>query len=365
MKILHSALIKDIKSASGILNQMYDEKLASKSLEDSVEVKVFTCNKIDNKYEDLLVFSKKRFKGKINKWFSLRVEYYNWLISQENLFDCFILRHTPYDPLQAYFIRRASKPVFLVHHTKELDELKLIKNKGYILYLLEIFFGKMSIKKAKGIIGVTNEIVKYEIDRVKDHNKLSILYPNGIRYSSEIFLNKFEDKINLIFIASYFFDWHGLDLLLDSIEENKDKEFVLHLVGDLSDAQLSRIKLDNRIKAYGKLNRDEIKKLVFKSSLGLGSFALYRKNLNEACTLKVREYLYYGLPVYSGHIDIFPKDFKYYKYGACDINKILDFANEIKGEKAEKVSIASKPYIDKVKLLNNLVDTIKGIVDVK
>ena len=80
-----------------------------------------------------------------------------------------------------------------------------------------------------------------------------------------------------------------------------------------------------------------------------------RIGLNEACTLKVRQYLNAGLPVYSGHIDsALPKDYVYYKVGKPDIRLILDFIDLNIGLNNIDVQSSAKEYIDKSIQLKNL-----------
>ncbi|MFC0272285.1 hypothetical protein ACFFIX_12650 [Metabacillus herbersteinensis] len=43
--------------------------------------------------------------------------------------------------------------------------------------------------------------------------------------------------------------------------------------------------------------------IIKKSDVAIGSLALHRNNMNEACPLKTREYLKYGLPTIIGYID--------------------------------------------------------------
>ena len=60
------------------------------------------------------------------------------------------------------------------------------------------------------------------------------VHPNGILYAddSDMPADRRGDVPELIFVASYFFEWHGLDTLLDSMDES-DEDGRLHLVGTL------------------------------------------------------------------------------------------------------------------------------------
>lgn len=89
--------------------------------------------------------------------------------------------------------------------------------------------------------------------------------------------------------------WHGLDILSGLADILKD-EIEIHVVGvDGADR-------DN-IFYYGYLDENEYLKIMSRCHICVGTLALYRKELSEACPLKVREYLKYGFPVILGYRD--------------------------------------------------------------
>jgi hypothetical protein len=209
---------------------------------------------------------------------------------------------------------------------------------------------------ARGLVAVTPEILQYERERSGCMRKTGHIYPNGISYGGVGWApvgSPASAVPVLCFLAGYFTSWHGLDLLLDSIEQSAD-EFVLHLVGTLTEEQLARVSLDHRIISHGRLDQEQIRLLSNECWLGLGSFALHRKGMQEASTLKVREYLRNGIPVYSGHKDIFPSDFPFYKMGPPDITSIIRFADSVRSIDHSVVSAMSRPYISKELLLMKL-----------
>ena len=65
----------------------------------------------------------------------------------------------------------------------------------------------------------------------------------------------------------------------------------------------------------------------------IGGFNLHVKNMEEATSLKVREYFAYGLPTLIGSRDpAFPEDFKYLiQKDKFDIAAIVEFVKENKG----------------------------------
>ena len=190
-----------------------------------------------------------------------------------------------------------------------------------------------------------------------------MIYPNGFSFTNSFFPSENRDlsNINILFVATNFDSWHGLDLLINELKIT-NSSFTLHIVGKISSVEKSALINDSRIKLYSSLSSSEIQNLSAQCDIGLSSFALNRKNMEQACTLKVREYLSNGLPVYSGHKDIFPNDFQFYKYGKPHIPTILEYAKQMKAYSKRDVITTSSPFIDKEALVKELYSSIKQLI---
>lgn len=366
MKVLHAAFMA--QSEPGILRQMSWENQAGSSLGISWDARLYTPA-ASAKSDSCIIPAvgvesadpcsvPKRAK----RWFALRRNYYTWLSQACSDYDAVLLRHTTCDPFRASFIKEAKIPVFSVHHSLEVPELKSRPGlEGRVRSALESRLGAASIGASAGIVAVTEEIRTYELSRVGTQ-PWSYVYPNGIAWSDGLVSASEVPSTGvpeILFVASTFVPWHGLDLLLDDIETSNEK-FVLHLVGRLFASDEVRARNDPRIVVHGLLKQDELKQLYRKCSLGLTSFALERKGMQEACTLKVREYLSVGLPVYSGHSDVFPQDFRFYRTGKASIQTILEFERSVRGESRAVISEESRPYIEKKRLLANLYKALEA-----
>lgn len=355
MRVLHATILK--KPIVGIVNQLFLEKTAAENLGlswDSILCVGEMGNNFDYKKQDIIKVLHN------NNWFALRLAFYKFLISKNDEFDVLLLRHNTSNPLEYLFLKSIDKPVFLVHHT--LEEAELLSDntiKGKMKYSAERVFGGMSIKNSDGIICVTEEIFKYENARVDNFFEKKIIYPNGVFYNNtELVDNRTLGIPEILFVASDFIPWHGLDLLLRDLENTSEK-FILHIVGNVSRKDAIEAEKDNRVILYGVLNQEEINEVIQKSWVGLSSFALDRKKMKEACTLKVREYLHGGVPVYSGYKDVFPSEFKYYRKGSPNFNEIIKFAKEMRLVSKQDIKESSRPYIDKEVLLSNLYKELK------
>lgn len=154
-------------------------------------------------------------------------------------------------------------------------------------------------------------------------------------------------------MASHFSPWRGLDLLLQSLSANQE-QFLLHLVGEVSDEDKLMAEKDQRVILHGLCGQERLSELSESAWVGLSSFALERKSMNEACTLKVREYLLQGVPVYAGYHEVFPNDFPAYRRGPAEITKILEYARETRSLEKSDIARRAEPFISKSYLVKGL-----------
>ena len=172
-----------------------------------------------------------------------------------------------------------------------------------------------------------------------------------------------EGALKILFVASRFFEWNGLEKLLHSIASSRtDHRWELHLVGQLMPHQtafIAKHDFADRIVVHGVLDKQEIASLMASMDLSLGAFALDMVNVRTACTLKVRESLGAGVPVYAGHSDVGVNDLpECYTEGLADWSAILAKAAESRNRAKEDIRRAARPGIDKVALLTDLAKRI-------
>lgn len=139
-------------------------------------------------------------------------------------------------------------------------------------------------------------------------------------------------------------------------------------IEQLDDAQLVSMTQESAaastkaIVVHGRLKQDEYLKIFEKSHIGIVSLAMARIELNEGATLKVREMLAMGLPIYSGHCDTaLPPDFPYYVNGKVDVSAIVEFVRVVGNLPRETVREASRRYIDKRVSIENLGEFLKEL----
>lgn len=359
-RILHASFLSVYHNS--IAKQLSWETEAAKSLTiDFVSVLVVPETALDGDMSgDFLVSLKiKKVKLRILRWLLERYYFAKWLIANAKRFDIVLVRWSLADPFLLYAVLKIKKPIYTVHHSFEEEEARLSARFGGVRAILDRIIFKIAAKKNTGIIGVTPEIVDYELARAKTRLR-GLVYPNGVYLEPQTSIccpigNA--DHPELVFVSTYFSEWQGLDILLESIAED-NSDFTLNLVGELTPGQKSSVANDKRIKCHGTLSTEQLIKLYRICDVGLSAFALFRKGIKQACTLKVREYLSCGIPVYAGHDDIFPSTFPYYRKGPAIIREVLLFAREVSSFERNDIRDGASKYISKKDILNRLFDEL-------
>lgn len=270
-----------------------------------------------------------------------------------------ILRYNPYDPFLLLLAILFRSRLHIVFHT--LVEKEIASNSA--IRLISDLLLKASLSVSGPLIAVTNEIGQ----AYSRYGKSYICMPNSIENlslldqsisSNSIREHYFSipltaDVPQFVFIANRFSPWQGLDILFNSVS-SATQSFKIHIVGNT----MNQSSDDTRLIFHGTLDPASLNSVYACCSVGLSCFALYRKGMKEACPLKVREYLSYGLPVYAGHLDIFPSSFPFYRVGEPDMSAILSYYTDIKKYSRIQVRQASTPYIHCDKILSDLYATL-------
>ncbi len=298
---------------------------------------------------------------------------YTWLylISVRKQYDFIVQRYLPFDPFQIIF-GWLFKNRITVHHGKELEELLLVKEgwRGRLAASMERWIGRVCRRQKKGVIGVTREIADYQVSEGRT-NRIVGVYPNGIDLEAvDVLPDHRSGTINAAFVCGQFSRWHGLDKLLFQIKEESNKELLstikLHLIGNINNNDLKEIATINAhkeiVKVHGHLSGKVYRDVLAACDFGIGSLAMERQGLTEACTLKVREYLALGLPVFSGHKDTaLPNDFEFYRVSMPTLRNLIDFGTTMKKVTRVKVREHSCFCITKASALEKVVTDLKSL----
>lgn len=103
--------------------------------------------------------------------------------------------------------------------------------------------------------------------------------------------------IRAVFVGSDGQAWHGVDKIIDLAVVLPEIEF--HIVG----VKVRSVGIPSNVVLHGRMDWVELNALYQNMDFGFGTLALHRKNMKEACPLKSREYLAYGLPIVGAYVD--------------------------------------------------------------
>ena len=363
-RVLHASLLPHI--SRGIASQLLLEKKAARDLGIPWETELFSPRSSLEPFPeplnagppDLVEARGDSIRERLFTSLKLRRAFYAWLADRESEFDVILLRYSVHDRLQHRFIERSPAFVGLVHHTLEVDELRSFGGMvGQVRSQMESRIGPSSIRSADLIVGVTDEIVQNELARIEDTRKPTLIYPNGGPDTVAPVADRRPGTVHLLFVASTFSSWQGVDLLLASLPSSS-REFTLHLVGELTAPDALLAASDSRVVVHGPKTPQQIRDIAQTCSAGLSSLALERHGLRVACPLKVREYLSMGLPVVGNHEEVLPIDFPFYTQVKPDIASILDVADSWRTVPRAEVAELALPLISKKAILEGFYESL-------
>ena len=108
------------------------------------------------------------------------------------------------------------------------------------------------------------------------------------------------DKV-LIFVGNEYI-WNGLDLIAALVRQLNGAFLVV--AGPVSiNKELENLIIQGKALTTGRIDPTVLPRLYELADFGIGTFALNRKQMTEGCPLKVREYLWFGLPVIMNYVD--------------------------------------------------------------
>lgn len=272
------------------------------------------------------------------------------VINQEKKIDFIIMRYSLANKGLLHFVNSFPGKIIFENNTKELEqfEIKLKKHPSewnQLEYNSELKYAPLVLQKAAGIIGVTNEICNYEIERSGIDPNKSYCLPNGFDVNS-VPLRKvpeFDGKyLNLLFLAGSANEWHGIDRIIKGIASyNGEVKIQLNIVGNvLADHKklVEDLKLNEKVKFLPLQFDAALDALFDEQHIAFGSMAMHRVQLKEACVLKVREYISRGIPFVISYEDtdlMGEENMKPYylqipqSEEEIDIQKVIDFSVKV------------------------------------
>lgn len=201
------------------------------------------------------------------------------------------------------------------------------------------------LRSVHGLVTMTQELAI--VPAFSRYQKPTRVIANGMDINNIKPLQPPKNDIpHLIFIATPGYYWHGVDKLVTLARNFPD--LIVEVVGYDHIAGLRD--LPSNLMLLGYLEGPAYQKALARADVAMGTMALHRKGMEEACPLKTRECLAYGLPMVIPYID-------------CDLNdsdckfllkipnkednilthgeSIRDFAYQMRGQRADHSLLAS------------------------
>jgi len=169
-----------------------------------------------------------------------------------------------------------------------LDINELHSRKKWLLYGYHVLTRRRMLKDIAGFVCMTHEIA----GSLADFHGKTLVLPNGINLSAyETLPPAHNIHPQLVFLAGVKAEWFGLDKIL--LIAQHFPAWTFHIIGydpnEIPDAPAN-------LQVHGTLNQTDYIRYLRQSDAAIGTLAFFRKNMQEACPLKVMEYLAYGLP---------------------------------------------------------------------
>jgi glycosyltransferase involved in cell wall biosynthesis len=205
--------------------------------------------------------------------------------------DVVYLRWDLFYPQMMFFPRRT--PLVIELNSDDINEYRMgsrvrsIYNSGTRSLLLG---------RASALVFVTSELGKGpSFRRFRGRH---VVIPNGVDLQAyPILAAPSNPRPRLVFVGTPGQSWHGTDKVLRLAHLRQDWHFdIVGPTNEMSDALAN-------VDWHGQLNRAEVLEILARADVGIGTLGLHRKSMEEACPLKVREYLAVGLPVIYGYSD--------------------------------------------------------------
>jgi len=248
---------------------------------------------------------------------------------------------------------------------------------SYFSYCREIIFGSGFRNHCDAIIGVTDEITRYELTRLKKSDKPHMTLGNGFDVESvpprqpSLWSGT---NVHILFVATVSF-WHGIDRLIKGIALYKGQVNIqLHIAG--TGAEITTLKklirdlqIDDHITFHGFTTGRDLDVLYDQCHIAAGSLGMHRKGLTMTSELKSREYCARGIPfiIACGDSD-FPADFPYIlrfplDESPIDIDQVLRFTSGISRDidHVQKMRHYAKENLDWSVKMNKLKGFIESL----
>ena len=216
--------------------------------------------------------------------------------------DLIYYRYEIPDRFSCNVIKKFAGRVAVEINSNDVNEFKVLCNQDFLHFYPRRLWNSATrhilLNGCACIVSPTYELS--EAPEFTCFSKPFIVSPNSINLADYTTLKKKTERnaaIGLLFLGSPSQSWHGLDSVLQ-LAEQLGPEFHIHIVGPERQGESV-----SNVTWHGFLDRPDYQEIAASCAAGIGSLGLYKYKMNEASTLKVREYIAMGLPILLGYLD--------------------------------------------------------------
>jgi hypothetical protein len=341
----------------------------------------------------ILPLSKLYFRRGIRNWYlwfhyrSYNKQFYTQLIEEVEKydFDLIVLRYPLASKGLLKFVRKYSGRIVFEHNSKETVELRLAeKEQQSVKYYIEAEekYGSRVLSCAAGITAVGNELLNYELSRIKGKNIPGCVVANSYDVSRVGIRNRpFYDGtvLRLLFVTGSPSPWVGIDLLLKGLADHKGSVKVsVKIVGPVSDKLAALVKnsgAEKLVELTGELTGKQLDDCYYEAHIAIGTLAMQRVGLSEHSSLKVLEYAARGIPFVIGYEETnFPPRSEVsdcflnidYNGESISIDDVVQFADRVLRDDSVPVRLRhwAETHFNsevKMKLLSDFIKSVHGM----
>src|SRR5690606_30857270 len=195
-----------------------------------------------------------------------------------------LLRYPTADP--ALLALMSQRRLITEHHSKEIEELERDQPGRAAL---ERWLGASILRRTRGLVAVTRDILDYE--RARAGGRPGLVAGNAIDIHGDgpAWLQspwRRHAPLRLLFVASTVHPWHGLDLVLDALARTDPKRYDLHVCGAAAPEYERQARAGGVTATFhGRLAPDALWPRYEWADAGISAFGLHRKGLASASSL--------------------------------------------------------------------------------
>ena len=184
-------------------------------------------------------------------------------------------------------------------NSDDLTEYPLTLSRAKVAY--HRFTRRRILGAVAGFVAVTHELAQ----RFAEFGRPINVIANGVALDDfAIDEAPAANPARIVFVGNTGSPWHGLDRVgeLASLFPEAAFDAIGCTEKDWRESAGDRT-LPKNLRVHGMLPRAHYEPLLRTASAAVGTMALFKKKMDEACPLKVREYLAFGLPVIAAYRD--------------------------------------------------------------